>query len=309
MSLIREAKRGIVLDGAMSDELEKQGVKTDNKLWTATALVNELDKVYQAHWDYFTAGAELVITDTYQANVQAFLQAGYDEEQAQRFIRQAVQIAKKARDDFAKKTGKYNYVAGTVGSYGAYLADGNEYRGDYELTAKEYLDFHLPRLQLLLDEQPDLIALETQPKLTEPVAVLDWLKKNSDLPIYASFTLKDTTHISDGTSIQQAVTKINGYDQVFAIGINCASPSIVGPALAEIGKYTDKPLVVYPNLGASYDPSIKQWREFKEKFDFRKLTKKWYEEGARLIGGCCTTGPKEIKEISQTLNKLREGEL
>ncbi|MGZ1214396.1 homocysteine S-methyltransferase family protein, partial [Lactobacillus delbrueckii subsp. bulgaricus] len=50
----------------MSDELERQGVKTNNKLWTATALINELDKVYQAHWDYFTAGAELVITDTYQ---------------------------------------------------------------------------------------------------------------------------------------------------------------------------------------------------------------------------------------------------
>ncbi|MFM9785415.1 homocysteine S-methyltransferase family protein, partial [Streptomyces scabiei] len=64
----------MVLDGAMSDELEQQGVKTNNKLWTATALINELDKVYQAHWDYFTAGAELVITDTYQANVQAFTQ-------------------------------------------------------------------------------------------------------------------------------------------------------------------------------------------------------------------------------------------
>ena len=46
-----------------------------------------------------------------------------------------------------KKTGKHNYVAGTVGSYGAYLADGNEYRGDYELSELEYLAFHLPRLR------------------------------------------------------------------------------------------------------------------------------------------------------------------
>lgn len=53
MSLIEDAKSGIVLDGAMSDELEKQGVETDNKLWTATALVDQLNKVYNAHQDYF----------------------------------------------------------------------------------------------------------------------------------------------------------------------------------------------------------------------------------------------------------------
>ena len=130
MNLITKAKDGIVLDGAMSDELERQGVQTNNKLWTATALTDELDKVYQAHWNYFEAGAELVITDTYQANVQAFIKAGYSQKQAQQFIRSAVKIAKKARDDFEKKSGKHNYVAGTVGSYGAYLADGNEYRGE-----------------------------------------------------------------------------------------------------------------------------------------------------------------------------------
>ncbi|MBT8970357.1 homocysteine S-methyltransferase family protein, partial [Lactobacillus delbrueckii subsp. bulgaricus] len=75
---------------------------------------------YQAHWDYFTAGAELVITDTYQANVQVFTQAGYSEQEAEKFIRDAVKVAKKARDDYEQKTGKHNYVAGTVGPYGAY---------------------------------------------------------------------------------------------------------------------------------------------------------------------------------------------
>lgn len=306
MDLISRAKKGIVLDGAMSDELERQGVKTNNKLWTATALINELDKVYQAHWNYFAAGAELVITDTYQANVQAFIQAGYSEQEAEKFIRDAVRIAKKARDDYEQTTSQHNYVAGTVGSYGAYLADGNEYRGDYELSEQEYLAFHLPRLRQILIERPDLIALETQPKLNEPLAVLNWLKNNaSNYPVYASFTLKDTTHISDGTTLEQAVSAVDKFEQVFAIGINCISPDLVTPALKEMSKYTSKPLVVYPNLGASYDPEIKQWREFNKKFDFNELTKEWYQEGARLIGGCCTTGPTEIKQISTSINHLR----
>ena len=83
------------------------------------------------------------------------------------------------------------------------------------------------------------------------------------------------------------------------------SPKLVDQALKEFAKYTSKPLVVYPNLGATYDPKIKKWRSFKEKFDFAELTQKWYEDGAHLIGGCCTTGLKEIKEIRQSIDKLR----
>ena len=305
MSLIEQAKKGIVLDGAMSDELERQGVQTNNKLWTATALIDQLDKVYQAHMDYFNAGAELIITDTYQANVQAFEKAGYSKTEAEQFIRNAVKIAKKARDDFEKQTGKHNYVAGTIGAYGAYLADGSEYRGDYQLTSDEYLAFHLPRLKLVLAEKPDLIALETQPKLAEPVTVLDWLKEQRQIPVYVSFTLKDAKHLSDGTPIAEAVKKISQYQQVFAIGINCVSPTIVQDALSEFSQYTKKPLVVYPNLGASYDPQIKQWRKFTNDFNFEELTKSWYQAGARLIGGCCTTGPKEINQIKQAIDELR----
>ncbi|MGN1272856.1 MAG: homocysteine S-methyltransferase [Lactobacillus sp.] len=306
MGLLEKAKKGIVLDGAMSDELEKQGVDTNNQLWTGIALVNQLQKVYQAHTDYFNAGAELVITDTYQANVQAYEKQGYSRKEAEKFIRDAVKIAKKARDDYENKTGKHNYVAATIGSYGAYLADGSEYTGNYELSNEEYLDFHLPRLQLVLDENPDLIALETQSKLSEPTAVLDWLQENDpEIPVYVSFTLKDSKHISDGTPIKKAVQKLEDYSQVFAVGINCVNPDLVNDSLAEFHKFTDKLLVVYPNLGATYDPEVKQWVEFKKKFDFEELTKEWYERGARLIGGCCTTGPNEIHEIREAIDQLR----
>ncbi|KRL90590.1 homocysteine S-methyltransferase [Lactobacillus kalixensis] len=306
MGLLEKVKNGIVLDGAMSDELEKQGVKTNNPLWTGIALVNQLDAVYQAHTDYFNAGAELVITNTYQANVQAFEKLGYSRKEAEEFIKNAVKIAKKARDDYETKTGKHNYVAATIGSYGAYLADGSEYSGDFELTKKAYLDFHLPRLQLVLEEEPDLIALETQPKISEPVAVLDWLQENHpDIPVYVSFTLKDATHLSDGTTIKEAVQELKKYDQVISVGINCIKPDLVNDSLSEFHRFTNLPLVVYPNLGATYDPKIKQWVEFKEKFDFEELTNEWFNHGARLIGGCCTTGPKEISEIHEAIEKLR----
>lgn len=299
MDLVQEAQStGLVLDGSMSYELEKQGVDTANKLWTATALANNLQAVYNTHFEYFEAGAQLTITDTYQANVQAFTAAGYSAKEAQKFIADGVKVAKKARDDYEKKTGVHNYVAGTVGPYGAYLADGNEYRGDYNLTEKEYLDFHLPRLKVLLANHPDCIAIETQPKLTEVVALLDYLTANAaNVPVYVSFTLHDKQTISDGTSLREAVTKVSSYHQAFAVGINCVKPQIVTPAIDEIKRYTDKEIVVYPNLGASYNPKTKQWEKFDQDFNFTELAGEWYHHGAHLIGGCCTTGPQQIKEI------------
>lgn len=297
--------KGLVVDGAMSTDLEKLGVNTQNNLWTAIALVNDLEKVYQVHWDYFQAGAQLTITNTYQANVQGFLKAGYSQQQAQHFIAQAVQTAKQARSDYEKKTGRHNFVAGTIGSYGAYLADGSEYRGDYHLTTQELLDFHLPRLQVILQQEPDCLAIETQPQLLETQTLLNWMQNNnSTLPIYVSFTLRDPQTLSDGTTLAQAIKVINQYPQVLAVGVNCIAPAWVLPAVQQIHLQTTKEIIVYPNSGSSYDPQSKTWQPLSEKIDFYSLAKTWYYAGAHLIGGCCTTGVKEIQAIAQAFEEL-----
>lgn len=310
MNLITRAKgHGLVLDGAMSDELEQQGFNVQSThLWTAGALITDIDKVYRAHYAYLRAGANVIITDTYQATVRGFCEAGYSEKQARQYIKKAVVIAKKARDDFAQKTGQHNYVAATIGSYGAYLDDGSEYTGAYNLNREEFLAFHLPRLKAVLAEKPDLVAIETQPRLDEVLILLDWLKENApQMPVYVSFTLKkqeDPNYISDGTSIKEAVTQVNQFKQVFAIGINCIHPLAVSPALYNIRLYTKKPMVVYPNLGGIYNIQKGKWEPFKEKIDLPTLVKKWYGLGAKLIGGCCSTLPKQIKIISQTYQNL-----
>ncbi|WP_308557038.1 homocysteine S-methyltransferase [uncultured Lactobacillus sp.] len=313
MNLINQvSNKGLVLDGAMSTALEKQGIDTNTDLWTAVALENDLDKVYRVHMNYFKAGAQMTITDTYQANVQAFVKHGYSEDKAKEMIASAVKIAKKARDDFEKQTGIHNYVAASVGPYGAYLAEGDEFRGDYELTQKQYLNFHLPRLKVLLQNKPDCLAIETQPKLDEVVAILDWLKENApEMPVYASFTLHDTTKISDGTPLKKVMEKLNEYDQVFAVGANCFKPFLATAAIDKMREFSKKPIIVYPNLGGVYNEFERNWIPFNAKFDFGKLSKEWYEHGARIIGGCCSTGVKEISQISafyKTLNNQKSKE-
>lgn len=307
MNLISQAiNPGLVLDGAMSTALEKQGVDTNNDLWTAIALENNLDKVYKVHMNYFKIGAQMTIADTYQANVQAFEKHGYSKDDAEKLIASAVQVAKKARDDYERKTGKHNYVAASVGPYGAYLSNGDEFRGDYSLTTKEYLDFHLPRLKVLLKSQPDCLAIETQPKLDEVVAILDWLKENaSQIPVYVSFTLHDTTKISDGTPLKKVMQTLNNYPQVFAVGANCFKPFLATSAIDKMREFTQKPIIIYPNLGGVYNEFERNWIPFNAKFDFGKLSKEWYEHGARIIGGCCSTGTKEIQQVASFFKTIK----
>lgn len=289
----------VVLDGAMSTPLERLGADTNNDLWTAKALIDNEELVYEVHKMYFEAGADLIITDTYQANVQAFEKVGYSEKEARNLIKKAVKIAQKARDDYENKTGKHNYIAGTIGPYGAYLANGSEYRGDYELSVEEYQQFHLPRIEELVNAEVDILAIETQPKLDEVLAILELLKeKYPQQKVYVSYTLSDDDTISDGTPLPRAIHALEDYSQVIAVGINCVKLELVEPALKNMKEITDKHLIVYPNSSAVYYPKSKTWSQPKTSATFEELIPNWYEAGARIIGGCCTTGPKEIKAVA-----------
>ena len=294
----------VVLDGAMSTPLEKLGADTNNDLWTAKALIDNEELVYEVHKMYFEAGADLIITDTYQANVQAFEKVGYSEKEARNLIKKAVKIAQKARDDYENRTGKHNYIAGTIGPYGAYLANGSEYRGDYELSAEEYQQFHLPRIEELVNAGVDILAIETQPKLDEVLAILELLKeKYPQQKVYVSYTLSYDDTISDGTPLPRAIHALEDYSQVIAVGINCVKLELVEPALKNMKEITDKNLIVYPNSSAVYDPKSKTWSQPKTSATFEELIPNWYEAGARIIGGCCTTGPKEIKAVADFIKR------
>ena len=294
----------VVLDGAMSTPLERLGADTNNDLWTAKALIDNKELVYEVHKMYFEAGADLIITDTYQANVQAFEKVGYSEKEARNLIKKAVKIAQKARDDYENRTGKHNYIAGTIGPYGAYLANGSEYRGDYELSVEEYQQFHLPRIEELVNAEVDILAIETQPKLDEVLAILELLKKKyPQQKVYVSYTLSDDDTISDGTPLPRAIHALEDYSQVIAVGINCVKLELVEPALKNMKEITDKHLIVYPNSSAVYDPKSKTWSQPKTSATFEELIPNWYEAGARIIGGCCTTGPKEIKAVADFIKR------
>ena len=291
-----------IIDGAMATELEGRGCDLKNALWSAKVLLEKPELIRAVHLDYFNAGADIAITASYQATVEGFAKRGLSREQAANLIKKSVQLAQEARDEFwAKEENQigreYPLIAGSVGPYGAYLADGSEYRGDYKLREDELIAFHRPRVEALIASGADLLACETIPCGVEARALIRLLAEFPGMTAWFTFTAKDGGHISNGESISDIAAFLDKQPQAAAIGINCSSPLYIPDLIREIKKSTDKPVIVYPNSGEVYDASTNTWHGETSCDSFGMQSKDWYEAGASLIGGCCRTTPGHIREI------------
>jgi len=290
----------LILDGALATELEARGCNLADALWSAKVLMENPELIYQVHHDYFAAGAHVAITASYQATPQGFAARGLDEAQALALITQSVQLAQRARDDYRASSASNAplLVAGSVGPYGAFLANGAEYRGDYALPEEEMKAFHRPRVKALLEAGVDLLACETLPSFTEAQALVSLLAEFPASSAWFSFTLRDAEHISDGTPLSKVAELVHAAPQVVAIGINCVALESVTPALHRFQAMCDKPLLVYPNSGEQYDASSKTWHSAPSGCTLHDKFAEWQQAGARLIGGCCRTTPQDIAAIA-----------
>lgn len=300
----------LILDGALATLLEIRGCNLVDELWSAKTLIEDPEKIYQAHYDYFLAGANCVSTASYQATSQGFAKRGITETESVSLIKLSATLAQRARDDYRLK---YNVktpllIAGSVGPYGAYLADGSEYTGNYELPELEMISFHRQRVLALVDAGVDVLAFETIPSFLEAQALVKLLTEFPKSYAWFSFTLIDPHHISDGTELSKVVTYLSKFTQVAAIGVNCIPPDFVTESIKVMKGSTNKPLVVYPNKGENYDAVTKTWQVSSTSFEYEEKIKEWLQGGASLIGGCCRTTPKDIVNIVRQrkyiLNKI-----
>lgn len=290
----------VVLDGAMATELEARGCQLADSLWSAKVLMENPELIREVHLDYYRAGAQVAITASYQATPAGFAARGLDEAQSRALISKSVELARKAREAYLAENPQAGtlLVAGSVGPYGAFLADGSEYRGDYVRSAEEFTAFHRPRVEALLDAGADLLACETLPSGAEIAALLALLADYPRARAWFSFTLRDSEHLSDGTPLREVVALLANAPQVVAVGINCIALEETTAALQHLQSLTALPLVVYPNSGEHYDAESKTWHHHGEACaTLADYLPRWLAAGAKLIGGCCRTTPKDIAEI------------
>lgn len=275
----------VLLDGGLATQLEAQGADLRSRLWSAQLLLDDPDAVVAAHEAFFAAGAQVATTASYQAPVG--------------LIGLSVRLAQQAREAFAD--GAERWVAGSVGPYGASLADGSEYRGDYGLSVAELRVWHRPRIAALVDAGVDVLALETIPTLVEVEALLHEVA-GTGVPCWLSITAAgDRTRA--GEPAYAAFASAAEVPEVIAVGVNCVDPDDVPGLLALAAEASGKPGVAYPNRGEGWDAEAKTWTG-PGAFHPADATG-WVAAGARLVGGCCRVTPADIATMRTVLSTAR----
>lgn len=280
-----------VIDGGLSTVLEAAGHDLRHPLWTARLLTENPEALVEAHLAYLRAGAEVVISASYQASVGGLVAAGLSRDAAAATLRSTTAVAR----DAVTRQGSEALVAASVGPYGATLADGSEYHGDYAITDDDLREFHRQRLELLIESGPDLLAIETIPSVREANAIADALV-DVELPSWFAFVCRDEARTASGDRIEDAVAAAARIPGLIAVGVNCTDPRLIGPLLERAATVTALPLIAYANSGQTWNATLGRW-EGTSATDDTALVTRWVDAGARLIGGCCGVGPAGISEL------------
>ena len=299
-----------IIDGGLATQLEEDGFDLRHPLWSAHLLASNSAAIRAAHVKYLEAGADILITATYQATLQGLMAYGRSGLEAERLLQLAVKLATEARALFltAHPERIFPLVAASIGPYGAYLADGSEYDGRYGLSLAELVAFHQPRWSILQDSVADILACETIPSYAEVEALGQLLSTGK--PGWLSVVCKDSAHLYDGTPIEEAAQVIESCPNMVAFGINCTAPHHVTPLMERVRKAgSTLPMVVYPNSGDIYDPDTRQWRETIKngRTELASLAAEWKSLGAVAIGGCCRTLPSDICRLRKALDDSQRG--
>lgn len=290
----------LLLDGGLATELERRGADLADPLWSARCLIERPTLIRAVHLDYLRAGADILTTATYQATFEGFARRGLDHPSAARLMRTAVELARDARDEYAAaQRVQPALIAGSVGPYGAMLADGSEYRGRYGLSDAALAAFHRPRLEALAAAGIDLFACETLPCCQE-AEVLARLLEDYPLEAWVSFACRDGTHDAEGEDIGRCARALEGATRIAAIGVNCTPPQFVTELLGRLRGATARPLIAYPNSGERYDAEHHCWTDAAAR-PLASWGQEWRRAGARIIGGCCRTGPEDIAALRAVL--------
>lgn len=296
----------VVLDGGLATALEAAGHDLSDELWSAKVLLEDPEAIREVHRTFLAAGADCITTATYQATLPGFGKRGISESEGMKLLQRAVDLAVDARDTFwsqrENRRGRLRpLVAASIGPYGAFLADGSEYTGDYGIGEDELYAFHFPRWQILADGPADLLACETIPSSSEAEVLLRLLRNTPKSWAWLSFSCRDDAHLSDGSLFVDMVEACGATPRVAAVGINCTSPTFISPLITAARKVTAHPIIVYPNSGECWDSKRRSWEGASTETDWSTRCVEWYRLGATGIGGCCRVGPRDIASIRRRL--------
>jgi homocysteine S-methyltransferase len=293
-----------ILDGGMASELEFRGANISGPLWSARVLLEAPEKIVAVHRAYIQAGADILLTASYQVSRMGYAEFGLEPVLADQALLRSVELALAARAEFHSRS---ILVAASLGPYGAALHNGAEYHGNYTCSFAELVQFHQERIAILAQTDADLFAFETLPSCEEARAIGEALAPWPNLAAWFSFTCPErqaaALEVAHGEPLRDCAAMAASFPQTVAVGVNCSSPKAIARLIAQLRRASRKPIVVYPNSGELWNAETRSWIEtpgLDGPARFGDLAEQWYSAGAQIVGGCCRTRPEHIRQIAKT---------
>jgi len=298
-------KKTRILDGGMGQELLYKGLKPKGTLWSAHALIDKNchKMVVDAHLDFINAGAEVIVTSTFTARKNRLIQND-SEKYFEEINIKAVELAQKARD-ISKKG--ILIAGGLPNQKQTYSADLGK---DLNVIEKNFFD-----QAKLLKNGIDFFYLDVMSSGLECEIALKAIEAYN-IPVLVGIHLKDDGKLPSSETINDIVTKYKNNNWLGIITA-CVSPKAYELVINDLQKleipYGFK-LNAFKKIPEGYTVASKdQWgnagnpntvlgvNSDLNESNFYEYVKKFKENGATILGGCCEIRPSHIKEIAKLI--------
>lgn len=290
--MIRErlGKEVLYFDGGMGTLLQEKGLKAGElpEVWN----IEHMEEVIEIHRQYFEAGSDIVLTNTFGANALKFRDSSYELSD----IVTAAVIHVKEAASLGVHDGREVYTALDVGPTGKLLKPMGDL--DFEDAVRAFGEV----MRCGEEAGADLIHIETMSDTYEMKAAVLAAKEQTNLPVFATMIFDEKGRLLTGGDVRSAVAMLEGLG-VDALGINCGlGPEQMLPIFQEIVSHTSVPVIVKPNAGLPKQKDGAVYYDV-DPAEFASVMEKIVEGGAAVAGGCCGTTPAHIRKMIETLGR------
>lgn len=277
-----------ILDGPMGTEIDRRGGDTSLPLWSARALMDQPELVFQIHSDYVTAGADIITTNTFRTQPWTLQKVGFSETKARELTLLAV--------DLALESCKFNQKCLIAGSIPPLEDCYSPWLVPSDAIIKTEQAKHIKNL---VDGGIDIFLIETMNSLRESLITFELTKEYPDIPVILSFTCGEDGLILSGDPWDKIANTFK--EGIETLSINCSSAEGSEKAITEVKNLGVNCWGCYPNFGYVQDQIWFKDQNKDKNNKIHKFISHLVSEGPKLIGTCCGAVPEDTMRIKKLI--------